>query len=90
MPNFCYKSQGVEELNNDIAHQEVDDVEHSEEKEDNESTEDKLQVLWKHVMKQKMRRDTTYGETGDDHTSISMTPRCSTLARAMMTSRPRL
>ena len=42
MPNFCYKSQGVEELNNDIANQEVDNVEHSEEKEDNESTEDEI------------------------------------------------
>ena len=34
------KSQGVEELDNDIVNQEVDDVECSEEKEDSESTED--------------------------------------------------
>ena len=34
------ESQGVDELNNDIAKEEVDDVERPEEKEDNESTED--------------------------------------------------
>ena len=35
------ESQGVDELNNDITNQEVDDMEPSEVKENNESTEDK-------------------------------------------------
>ena len=35
------ESQGVDELNNDITNQEVDHVESSEEKEDNELTEDR-------------------------------------------------
>ena len=34
------ESEGVDELNNDIMHQEVDEMEHVEERTDNQSTDD--------------------------------------------------
>ena len=73
-----------------ITNQEVDDMESPEEKEDNESTEDENASIAE-------ARDETENEMGynlwgnwGDRTSIYRTLRCSTLARVMTTSRPRL
>ena len=84
------ENRGVEDLDNDIINQEMDDVECPEEKEDSESTEGENASIVEGCGETENERDTTYGETGHDRTSISMTPRCLTLARAMTTHRPRL
>ena len=80
------ENQGVEQLDNNIINQEVDDMEFPEEKEDIESTEGKTVSIAQGCGE--TENETGYNLRGNWARlyKISMTPRYSTLARAMMTN----